>query len=207
MLIDNDKKITRRNSLDLLAQLIEVPASYNPDRLLEITLLRAQPTENPEETVEVVKSLEKSPEKQEKIEAIKEPLKDKSKDVKTVETAKSNLEINQDLWGEILNALKKQHNTLYGVVRMAQPDFSNKGELSLAFAFEFHKKRLSEANNKKVLSDVIHNLTGQSIIIDCTLDKNATPLTVETKAPEPKDESADVKTISNIFNGAEVLES
>jgi hypothetical protein len=47
-------------------------------------------------------------------------------------------------------------------------------------------------------------LTGQQIDIKCTLDKKATPPTVET--PIVKDKG-DLSAISNIFGGAELLES
>jgi hypothetical protein len=94
---------------------------------------------------------------------------------------------------------------LYGVVRMAQPSFEE-GSVTLAFAFPFHQKRLNEANNRQKLADIIQSLTGQPVNIDCVVDKAAKAPTVETPIV-PKQADGDMSAISNIFNGAELLES
>ena len=99
-----------------------------------------------------------------------------------------------ELWHQALEAIKKQYNTLYGVARMAQPTFDGQ-KLTLSFKFAFHQKRVNEAKNRKLLSDVIEKLYGQPVEIVCVVAE-------AESATKP-----DVSAISNIFGGAELLES
>jgi len=116
------------------------------------------------------------------------------------------------MWPKVLDTLKHKHNTLYGVVRMAQPSFLADDTLQLAFAFAFHEKRIKEASNRQKLSDVIYELTGKNVTLECIVDKSASPpevsLEVEnTVEPPEKTPPADLAAISNIFGTAELLES
>ena len=120
--------------------------------------------------------------------------------------------VDDNLWPEILNALKKRYNTLYGIARMAQPTFYE-DRLELAFGFAFHKRRLSETKNKDIVCTVIKQLTGKDMGLSCILisksNQAATPITKPTQASVPAvaPASPDLSAISNIFGGAEVLGS
>jgi DNA polymerase-3 subunit gamma/tau len=220
------------NALSLLSSLIEVPASFDPERALEIALLgsndllfettsipiasKIKAEEEKEVIMEAKATVEIEPEiKQKSVEdeqvvAETKPQPEKTKS-KVLESAKQ--PFNSDLWPEVLKSLKKQYNTLYGVVRMSQPEFDD-NKLKLAFAFSFHQKRLSETANRQKMVDIIHDLTGQSIDIEFVVDKFAQPpkITVEVEkesAAEPAKDSinGELSTISNIFGNAELLES
>ena len=133
---------------------------------------------------------------------------------KATESTKSKATVPLDAanWPAILSALKQKYNTLYGVVRMAQPTFHEDNRLELAFGFAFHQKRISEAKNRQLLADTIKEVTGQDVHIDCVLDKNAlppkTPVISEILPEAPPEQLvSDITTISNIFGGGELLES
>ncbi len=211
--------------LKLLNSLIEVPASFDPERALEIALLSAnpglfnatvvekvtQPMEAKAETELNADTIEETT-VQEPVEAEAEKIMPSVKQDKSRADTKA---FNEEVWPEILKALKKQYNTLYGLVRMSQPDFSEANKLKLAFAFSFHQKRLNEKNNRQKLVDIIYSLTGQAVDISCIVDKSAQPpkLIVEVEAAlelkKTKNESpaGDLSTINNIFGNAELLES
>jgi DNA polymerase-3 subunit gamma/tau len=136
--------------------------------------------------------------------------------------ADSELLLTDKSWELILNALKTKYNTLHSVAKMAQPHYKP-GNITLEFTHGFHQKRLSEPKNKTILAEVIAGVTGSAIQIDCikgegrTVKPSTIPLppadgeiahSVGIPAPaaqEPQNNSVD--TISNIFGGAEVLES
>jgi hypothetical protein len=110
-------------------------------------------------------------------------------------------------WQEVLNLLKKQHNTLYGIVRMAQPDFSQPGALHLSFGFAFHQKRANEAKNRKIIGDAIVEVIGSHLEISCEFNseaKVAQPVLASSPAKADGDDS--LSTISNIFGGVEMVE-
>ena len=115
------------------------------------------------------------------------------------EGALSDVELN-DIWYQTLDSIKKQYNTLYGMARMATPELAG-DKLTLNLKFAFHQKRLNEAKNRKILGDAFSSLSGKQIEIYCVVaDKPLPPVPVAAA-------SGDVSAISNIFGGAELLES
>ncbi|HSX47694.1 MAG TPA: DNA polymerase III subunit gamma/tau [Patescibacteria group bacterium] len=162
--------------LDLLEKLLYIPQSIDPLSQLEITLLKSMPEKSTKDKDEVIVK--------EPVEVVAEPIS-------------KTLKINEENWPKILNALKDKHNTLYGIVRMAEPKF-NDDQITLNFEFEFHIKRLNEANNKRILNEVIKSLTGHEfqIILNHKPEKSN-----KTKKNE------NIKNVSAIFNGAKLIES
>lgn len=202
--------------LTMLEKLLAVPTAHDPERFLEIALLQAQSMTQPataapnkpasantdlvaESVAEETEIVPARTERAQEIATTKQPV---SPAAKTTGTAV----LDEALWPEVLQALKKRRNTLYGVVRMAQPQFSKDG-LNLVFAFAFHQKRISEAGNQQVLSEIIKDLTGSSLHIECSVDKAARPPKITVHAEKTAVPSNDLKAISNIFGDAELLES
>ncbi len=204
-LADGSSKISRRTALTLLSQLINVPASRDPASLLEIVLLAALPSSvmspvtppeqpQPKPTSNDISGSTSS--KQSKAAA---------KVGKPVKSTTVKKDFDASIWPDVLDALKQRHNTLYGLARMAQPSTSG-GNLQLTLAFAFHKKRLSEAANRQVISDIIKDITGQTIQIECVLGETS-PDQAPVAQNVQSEDSAELSAISNIFGGGELLES
>ncbi|HEX8762676.1 MAG TPA: DNA polymerase III subunit gamma/tau [Candidatus Saccharimonadales bacterium] len=133
----------------------------------------------------------------------------------------SDMLLTEAAWDLILNAVKQKYNTLYSVLKMTRPHFEP-GKVSLECGFAFHQKRLNDVRNKQTLSEVIKGVTGSDIQVTCFLgDTKPAPLApplpaldgeiIHSAAPEPIKHQAPVdpsiETVSNIFGGAELLES
>jgi len=197
--------------LKLLGDLYEVSAAAAPDKSLELALLdffsTKQPDDLPEERTKV------SPEKLlEQISPAPATTDITEKEPKTLikkPSAAAAKELGNESWLVILNELKKRSNTLYGVIRMAEPDYSESGKVKLAFEFPFHEKRLNDNANRQKLIDIIYEVTGQSVIVEGIIDKSAKPPkpTVPSGHKAAETESPDLTNISNIFGNAELLES
>lgn len=138
--------------------------------------------------------------------------------------------LSDESWQLILNALKQKHNTLYSIAKTAQVRF-DPGLLTLELGFPFYQKRLNDATNKQALLTVVQDVTGSSMQITCIVSKNkptpesgpplppagdeivhqAAPKTPEAAAPSPAaqkpGEPEPITAISNIFGGAELIES
>ncbi len=138
-------------------------------------------------------------------------------------TSDADLLLNTEAWELVLNAIKRKHNTLYSVLKLAQPHFEP-GKVTLEFAFKFHQKRISENHNKEILGTVIAGVTGSDIIIDCTLGVGApaAPPSLpsadgemvhavgsqpETHNETPVTAPPAIAAVSSIFGGAELLEA
>jgi len=130
--------------------------------------------------------------------------------------------LDKSIWPKVLAAIKAKHNTLFSIVRTAEPQFDD-GKVTLVCGFAFHQKRLNEKRNKEVLADIIKDITGLDVPITCTMGEPVAPAFDGIPELPPADEqihvvqsepvsspSVQTKTmqdISNIFGGAELLES
>lgn len=194
-----DALLSGKQLLDLLAKLLEVAPSHDPQRLLEIILIEnASATDASPDT----NSPPISPVTPVAVQRLPQPPEKLIKTVKIVEqkllTVQLQSVVDEALWPKVLTALKQKYNTLYGVVRMADPTF-NGSELELAFSFAFHQKRLNDPKNKKIVADIIYELSGQAVHINCVLRKSDVNT---SKAAVPEH---DIKTISDIFGGGEII--
>jgi DNA polymerase III subunit gamma/tau len=124
-------------------------------------------------------------------------------------------EVDAAVWPAIVSRLKKTHNTLYGIIRMATPIFYEDA-IELHFTFAFHKKRLGETKNQEVVANVIQEVTGRPMALRCVLDSKDSPKPTQASVAmasgpdnvpvDPLPSASPVSAISNIFGGAEILD-
>lgn len=212
--------------LALLARLLDVPGSRSPRQLLEITLLQAAlppattpvvlsqtvatpapvtaaqaPQPSPAPVQAAPQTLKATPKATAASapQAIPTPSASAAPTV-TAATFDATTGDVIELWQKSLDAIKSQYNTLYGIARMAKPQLEG-SRLILGFKFAFHQKRVNEPKNRKIFADVVERLYGSPLEISCVLIESDAPAAEAAAAP------ADVSAISNIFGGAELLES
>jgi DNA polymerase-3 subunit gamma/tau len=193
-LTDDTTGIEQSTALGVLSKLIAVPASPEPGSLLEIILLSSLPIS------EIPESPEPKPDKKPGA-----PSKKAEKPAPTAAlSAKVEVPLSDELWPKVLAALKSRHNTLYGVARMAEPHLEG-NILRLDFAFAFHQKRLNESGNRQKLIDIIEDMTGQKLSVECSVSESAA--TTPPADAGTTETEAGLSTVSNIFGGGELLES
>lgn len=198
---------------ETLQQLLEVPAAHDPDAGLELVLLNIvlkrdkppvatvpQPVEVEEKPLVAAAEPEAT---SEETELEPEPPTTVDEPIEPA-TSATPAGLNEELWQEVLTTIKQKHNTLYSVTRMAVPIFHD-DKVTLCFKFPFHQKRISEAKNREIIINIIEQVTGKQVSLDCILDKAADHTLTAIPAKPKENDSLD--TISNIFGGGEVLES
>lgn len=210
----------------VLKDMIMVPSSPDPFLSLEIALLDymggtgaspapSEPLQMNEKNEPQDQDIEQPPSEPDP------PVSEKSKpkestpkkhDTKIDEPAKQTKPGSADaadanaIWVEVLKTLQGAHNTLYGMARMAKPSIVNDTFL-LECKYAFHIKRLSDTNHHKILEQAVQSSSGKQYRLSCKLAETK-PKETTAKRPDvagSKDDS--VETVSNIFGGAEVLES
>jgi DNA polymerase-3 subunit gamma/tau len=107
-------------------------------------------------------------------------------------------------WAEVLNRLKNEAPSLYTALRLSEPSIIG-DILRLDFPFALHQKKAQEARHTKQIAQAIEDICGARVVVKCTVNKDLAAqrdvhYTAESSATE-------LKTISNIFGAAEVLES
>lgn len=193
--------------LDLLTELLGVSASHNPSASLELVLVKSglgQALRKPNLEPEIIR--EPKTVVTEEIIAAEEQAVDEPQESPAAQTASDSGVLDNSNWQIVLQSIKRKHNTLYGIARMAVPSFEG-DTLTLKFAFAFHQKRLSEEKNLHLMRDIIEKQTGQQVTIRCVVDKNIDPPpTPEAVVGDPPPPDS-IDAISNIFGPSEVLES
>ncbi len=214
-LTDGKESLPTPTILDLLKNLLDVASSQSPERYLELVLMQvvtpataaqpvaAQPTARPTrlspaprvEPAPVASTAQSKPAKEEnKPEASEEPASPPAKKPK----GKQQL-LSDETWPEVLAELKKQYNTIYGIVRMAHTDFTEPGKVILSFAFAFHQKRITDPKNRKIVTDTIEHVTGQEVELACVVSKEP-----KARPAGAKPEEA-LQNINSVFGGGELL--
>ncbi|MEO8785226.1 MAG: DNA polymerase III subunit gamma/tau [Candidatus Saccharimonadales bacterium] len=201
----------------LLRELIEVPSSSDPSTALLVVLLGIglskpqQPAESPEPKI-VASRVSEAPS------VVSEPAKNpkaakpsKPPVAPVVQPAGHSDKNLDQAWQEVLGSVKKSHNTLYGVLRMAQATMDDTADdvpgVVLSFQFAFHQKRLTEPKTKQMVSELLSQHMGKPIKLSCQLAPKTSGTTSSQSQPAKAANSANLSTISNIFGSAEVLES
>lgn len=191
--------------LSLLKSLLDVASSQNPERYLELELMQVvTPTTTQavapppaKQVIEPVKPAIATPPATPVATPPATPAPEASKPAKKPRGKQRQL--TDEDWSQILAALKKQYNTIYGIVRMAHTDFSEPGKITLSFAFAFHQKRITDAKNRKIVTDTIEEVTDQQVELVCLVSKEPKP-----RAAEPAPDKA-LQDVSSVFGGGELV--
>ncbi len=203
-LLDGQPALSPLTVSKLLQQLIDVPASHDPKALLEILLLDIALQQDKMPQDGSAPKNPPTPPAPPKPKSEQKPAKPTP--AAAVKPGKSPQPLDESTWQNVLQTLKAKHNTLYGIARMATPIFQGE-ELTLTFAFPFHQKRLNDAKNKQILSDIVTEQTGTPVVITCIMASKSKSAPPEEPKEIPESATADpLTTISNIFGDAEVLE-
>lgn len=208
--LSKEPRLDISRSITLQESLLEVPASRNPYQLLELELLRFVLSSQPpaDNSPAVPTSLPTQKTKLTEVSRSSIVKKDATRGlVKPKQIAHQKGGPSQDIWKEVLAKLKTSHNTLYGVLHSA--GFSAEGnEITLVFNHNFHRKIAESAKNKSILTELFESVAG---IVPHIYFVSETEVThVDTSDPvdavknTPK---SSLDSISNIFGGAELLES
>lgn len=188
----------------LLRQLLDVPGSPDPEGSLEISILEAAMAGQLAPALPVSSDNQlASP----SVEPAEEPIKkeaaqkivhDKPKSSPAKVTGKT---LSLDDWPQVLDKVQAKEPGLYSALRLAKPIIDG-NTLILNFEFALHQKKLATASSQHKLLKIIDDVSGASPVIESQVDK---PAPASEKKPKSTGES--LKSISNIFDGAEVLES
>jgi len=72
-------------------------------------------------------------------------------------------------WGEVLMAVKPFNHSVEAFLRAARPYSMKNGVLTLEVFYKFHKERLEEAKNRKIVNTGLVEILGEEIEFKCLL--------------------------------------
>lgn len=108
------------------------------------------------------------------------------KKVGKVETVakKGNVDISGK-WSQVLFEIKSKNRSVHALVRDSEPTFYEE-EVHLAFPFKFHKERIENEKNKKVVESAIVKVCGSEYVVVCNLAKATPAKKSESKTKDEK---------------------
>ncbi len=207
-IFEDHADLPSKRALPLLNGLLNVASSPNPGVALEIALLGSLDSESSKPVLKTDQPNEKATDR---VTAAKvkdepktlEPVEDKGEEIKPEEPEHNPIEYdNDEAWHSVLDIIKKTHSTLYSILRVAKPTWEE-DKITIAFQFPFHQKKMVETANNEIVSKAIKEVIHKKLIIECVVDQtigsNKDDSVIEDESP--------IDNISNIFGGAELLES
>ncbi len=218
--IEQSGIITPYDAVDLMKSLLSLTGSnssfvaievglldaikFSPQNSIELKELRPlEPKNLKSENNKIVEEENIQPTAVERSE-VEAPELIETQDDEVVEPEKELVNISNGNWEDVLNSLKVQHNTLYGVLRMAKI-IEKKDSVILEFRFAFHKKQLDHPKNMTILRQFVTDHLGkaykiESVVAESKDDEKSQKIT-------KSDPETLISSVSNIFGGAELLES
>jgi DNA polymerase-3 subunit gamma/tau len=205
--VSQNNNLSPDRSIKLMKELLPLTGTNGTLQALEITLLNAVEYEQPVHKVS-------SPVPKKPVEKVAEVhIEDNVAEIAIEipnevidEPSEVVYETNDDsssTWNDVLGVLKSKHNTLYGVLRMAETRVES-DKITLIFQFEFHKKQLHQTKNLATLRAIVDEKLGKGYEIESEVIKKQS----KNAVIEHKTNSDDnLSSVSNIFGGAELLES
>lgn len=121
------------------------------------------------------------------------------------------LEKIEQSWGNILMAIKPFNHSVEAFLRASRPIKFEDRRLTLEVFYPFHKDRLEEPKNKKIVEDGLFKVLGVELIFDCVLGKSRkAPLIIKNDTPvesvsdqliENKDDNQDLYDVAKDIFG------
>ncbi|HEU4608801.1 MAG TPA: AAA family ATPase, partial [Chitinophagaceae bacterium] len=177
----------------LLKQLIETPASSHPYDHLEISLLESASQFSQPAVKTEPKNTPKS------VPAAISP----AKNIEQPAAKKQIVDIS--VWPQVIESARQRAASIYTALKLAEPEFSG-DKLLLKFEFPLHQKKIEQSKNKALVAELVESLTGQKVIVECTVDKSAFSKRPAAK-PSEDEPKTQLHSINNIFGAAEVVEA
>jgi len=165
---------------------------------LPLELAVIEMMEKKEEKIE--ESLKPKEEKEEKIEESLKPKEEKEK-IKEVRVEMAEVE---EKWGEILGAVKPYNHSVEAFLRAARPKKIKDGKLLIEVFYKFHKEKLEEEKNRKIVEMGFLKVFGGSVRFDCVLaeadSKKTMPMVITHKSDEKLVSESEIYDVAkNIF--------
>ena len=121
------------------------------------------------------------------------------------------VEIIEEKWGNLLMTIKPYNHSVEAFLRASRPKSVKGKTLMLEVFYPFHKDRLEEIKNKKIVEECITKVFGMNLNFECVLGKNKRePLVIKNDTPvesiseqlvENKGDKADIYDVAKEIFG------
>jgi len=143
---------------------------------------------------EILDSRNKKPE-------IEEKITEKVAEVETKEKVVVNLAQVEEKWGEILSAVKPYNHSVEAFLRAARPKKMIDGGLIIEVFYKFHKEKLEEAKNRKIVEIGLDKVFGGFLKFDCVLAEGGKKKEIRVEKQETRNEGSEIYDVAKDIFG------
>jgi len=168
---------------------------------LELAVIEMVGEEKEMENEKVDSIDEKRETKKEETRNEKLETRDKEERVKEVKVEMAEVE---EKWGEILGAVKPYNHSVEAFLRAARPKKIKDGKLLIEVFYKFHKEKLEEEKNRRIVELGLEKVFGGAVRFDCILaeadSKKTMPMVIINKGDEKVVSESEIYDVAkNIF--------
>jgi len=132
--------------------------------------------------VEEIKIEKKAETRKEEVVVVEDNIEEEK--VVTVDIAGLTLDKIVESWGNILIAVKPFNHSVEAFLRAARPVEMDGRKLVLEVFYPFHKDRLEEPRNRKIVEEGLLKVLGVELVFECVLGENKKPaLVIQNDTP------------------------
>jgi len=124
-----------------------------------------------------------SPSPSSSVEAIREPEPEPAYGGPEPRDGSLTPEVVRSRWSEFLNALRPRNLALEALMRSCEPVAVEGDVVSLGFAHNFHRSKVEEEQNKRMVEDVLSRLVGRQCRVRCVLANQERAATPASRSP------------------------
>ena len=91
-----------------------------------------------------------------------------------IQNSNSNSDILENVrmnWDKIANEVRPHNHSLFGCLQGMRPKSATDVTLTISTKYAFHKERMSETKNKKIIEDAVEKVIGRHLSLTCELEK------------------------------------
>lgn len=113
----------------------------------------------------------------------------RTKNKETSEQAEIELADVKNKWDQIMEKIKERKKTVHAFLSVAEPWEVSENGLVILFksGYTFHKEKVSEQANKKLIEGILENVLGAKLNLICAMEEEQTEDTVDDPIQKAKD--------------------
>ena len=209
MLQSDDRSATER-LLKLMELTLHTTQSANPKIAVEVAVYKsAYDQETQQKPIEIAPKLRKSsPPASTEVKTIEHkptPAPEVKQEAKKPIEKEKPRSTAKFTWDDVLGEMKGSHNTLYGILRMAEARIDEKTKtITLGFQFPFHMKRAAEGKHSHIISTTVDKIAGEPYEI--RYEKRT--MSAQQKRSDARDVDAEpdsLNAVRSVFGDAEIV--
>lgn len=77
----------------------------------------------------------------------------------------------EEIWGEVMEKVKPYNHSVHALLKASRPQKCEGGVVYLHFTYKFHKERIEEDKNRRLVEEVLSGVSGENLRLRCLFNR------------------------------------